>query len=403
MKSHIGLCAGLTLALTVGVPGVASAKIGSCTDPIVLGTTLSETGPFSTLTDQWRQMTEIFFEELNKDGGIMVKSCNKKLPVKIVIYDDQSNPSTAVSLYEKMATVDNVDFFVGPDWTSLGLPVPTVSEKHQIPLVASNVATPAAYQRGFKYMWGTPYPVVPLWSERYFDMLDKVNPKPKSIFFVTHDNPVMKAIADVWSKKAEAKGLKIIGSEVFPADMKDFSAIVLKIRAARPDIVYIASFDNVSGPLVQQMRQQRIKAMDVHHTMLTGALARQVGKDLEGVTGELAWYPGIKGPYSELVTRVLERAKVDMFETIFSMGRIGAYLVMTQAIERAGAVDREKVREVLTKGTFQAPPGDIVFDDKGFATTNGAFTIQMQGGKVVVVWPESAATGKLIWPSPSWQ
>src|SRR5262249_1760407 len=158
----------------------------------------------------------------------------------------------------------------------------------------------------------TPYPVVPLWSERYFDMLDKVNPKPKTIFFVVHDNPVMKAIADVWSKKAESKGLALAGKETFPADMKDFSAIVLKIRAAKPDIVYIASFDNVSGPLVQQMRQQRVRAMDVHHTMLTGALARQIGNDLEGTTGELAWYPGIKGAYSDLVTRVLQRSKVDM-------------------------------------------------------------------------------------------
>jgi len=85
------------------------------------------------------------------------------------------------------------------------------------------------------------------------------------------------------------------------------------------------------------------------------------------------------------------------------MGRIASYLVMTEAIERAGAVDREKVRQALTGGTFQAPPGDIVFNDKGFASTNGAFTIQMQNHKVVVVWPQSAATGKLIWPSPSWQ
>src|SRR5947209_11623574 len=273
----------------------AVAKIGSCTDPIVLGTTLSETGPFSTLTDKWRPMTEIFFEEINKDGGIFVRSCNKKLPVNIVIYDDQSTPATAVSLYEKMASVDNVDFFVGPDWTSLGLPVPTVSERHQIPLVAANVATKAAYDRGFKYMWGTPYPVVPLWSERYFDMLTKVEPKPKTIFFVTHDNPVMKAITETWTKKAESIDLKIVGREVFPADTKDFSSSVLKVRAAKPDIVYIASFDNVSGPLVQQMRQQRIKALDVHHTMLTGALARQTGSDVEGMTAELAWYPGIGG------------------------------------------------------------------------------------------------------------
>lgn len=403
MKSVFGLCAAVAALATFAGAYDANAKIGSCDEPIVLGTTISETGPFSTLTDRWKPMTEIFFEELNKDGGVFVKSCNKKLPVKIVIYDDQSNPSTAVSLFEKMASVDNVDFFVGPDWTSLGLPVPTISEKHKIPLVAANVATPSAYTRGFKYMWGVPYPIVPLWSERYFDMLSNVNPKPKTIFFVTHDNPVMKAIAALWSDKAKAAGLNVIGNEVFPADTKDFSAIVLKMRSARPDIIYIASFDNVSGPLVQQMRQQRVKAMDVHHTMLTGALARQVGNDLEGVTGELAWYPGIKGDHSEFVERVLKRANVDMFESIFTMGRIGAYLVMTQAIERAGAVDREKVREVLASGTFKAPPGDIVFDENGFPKTNGAFTIQMQKGKVVVVWPDASATGKLTWPSPSWQ
>jgi branched-chain amino acid transport system substrate-binding protein len=387
----------------IGFAAPASAKIGSCDDPIVLGTTLSETGPFSTLTDKWRPMTEAFFDEVNKAGGIEVKSCGKKLPVKVVIYDDQSNPSTAVSLYEKMASVDNVDFFLGPDWTSLGLPVPTVAERHQIPLVAANVATKSAYERGFKYMWGTPYPVVPLWSERYFDMLKTVEPKPKTIFFVTHDNPVMKAITETWTKKAEGIGLKVLGREIFPADTKDFSAIVLKVRSAKPDIVYIASFDNVSGPLVQQMRQQRIKAMDVHHTMLTGALARQTGKDVEGMTGELAWYPGIGGDYSDLVGRVLERSKVDMFESIFTMGRLSSYLVMVQAIERAGAVDREKVREALHKGTFKAPTGDVVFDEAGFPTTNGAFTIQIQNGKVGVIWPAANATAKPIWPSPTWQ
>lgn len=393
--------AALALAAALLGSGPAAAKIGSCDEPILLGTTISETGPFSTLTDNWKKMTEIFFEEVNNAGGIYVEVCKKKLPVKILIYDDQSSPSTATSLFEKMASVDNVDFFVGPDWTSLGLPVPTVAERHQIPIVTANVATPSAYQRGLKYMWGTPYPVVPLWSQRYFEMLTKVEPKPKTIFFVTHDNPVMKGITDYWAPKAEEQGIKIVGRELFPADAKDFSAIILKIRAAKPDIIYIASFDNVSAPLVQQMRQQRVKAMDVHHTMLTGALARQVGQDIEGMTGELAWYPDVGGPHSELVKKVLERSKVDMFESIFTMGRIASYLVMVQAIERAGAVDREKVREVLTKGTFEAPPGPVVFNENGFPTTNGAFTIQIQNGKVAVVWPQT--TAKVIWPSPTWK
>jgi branched-chain amino acid transport system substrate-binding protein len=394
--------AGAAFLLALALGGTAHARIGSCTEPIVLGTTISETGPFSTLADRWRKMTEVFAEEVNKGGGVEVKSCGRKLPIKFVIYDDQSVPATAVQLYEKMATVDNVDFFVGPDWSSLGGPVPPLADKHKIPMVMANVATPSVYDRGLKYIWGTPFPVVPRWSERYFEMISKVNPKPKSIFFVTHDNPVMKGITASWSKKAEEQGLKVLGSETFSPELKDFTALIAKVRSAKADIVYISSFDNASVPLVQQMRQLKVRAMDVHHTMLTGALQRQVGKDIEGMTGELSWYPGVKGAYSDLVETVMKRSDVSMFDYIWTLGRLTSYLTMMQAIEKAGAVDREKVKEALFKGTFKSPAGDVTFDDKGFPNT-GAFTVQMQNGKVNVVWPPEVATGKLIWPSPSWK
>lgn len=380
----------------------AHAAQGSCTEPIVFGTTISETGPFSTLADRWRKMTEVFAEEVNKSGGIAVKACNKKLPLKFVIYDDQSVPATAVALFEKMATVDKVDFFVGPDWSSLGGPVPPVADKHKIPMVMANVATPSVYDRGLKYIWGTPFPVVPNWSTRYFEMLTTVSPKPQTIFFITHDNPVMKGITATWSKKAEEQGLKVLGNETFSAELKDFTALIAKVRAAKADIIYVSSFDNASVPLVQQMRQLKVRAMDVHHTMLTGALSRQVGKDIEGMTGELSWYPGIKGAYSDLVETVMKRSDVSMFDYIWTLGRLTSYLAMIQGIEKAGLVDREKVKEALFKSTIKSPAGDVSFDERGFPNT-GAFTVQMNGGKVNVVWPPEAATGKLVWPSPSWQ
>ncbi len=389
-------------ALACGLASLsASAAQGSCSEPIVFGTTISETGPFSTLADRWRKMTEVFAEEINKGGGIAVKACNKKLPLKFVIYDDQSVPATAVALFEKMATVDKVDFFVGPDWSSLGGPVPPVAEKHKIPMVMANVATPSVYDRGLKYVWGTPFPVVPNWSARYFDMLTKVSPKPQTIFFITHDNPVMKGITATWSKKAEEQGLKVLGNETFSSELKDFTALIAKVRAAKADIIYISAYDNASVPLVQQMRQLKVRAMDVHHTMLTGALSRQVGKDIEGMTGELSWYPGVKGAYSELVETVMARSGISMFDYIWTLGRLTSYLAMIQGIEKAGVVDREKVKEALFKATIKSPAGDVSFDERGFPNT-GAFTVQMSGGKVNVVWPPEVATGKLIWPSPSW-
>lgn len=381
----------------------AQAKIGSCTDPIVFGTTISQTGVFSTQAAGWAKLSTVFAEEINKRGGIYVKACDKKLPLQFVVYDDQSNPSVAVSLYEKMATVDKVDFFVGPDWTSMGLAVPVVTERHNIPMIMANVATPAAYDRGFKYVFGAVYPTVPRWSTRYFDMLTKVTPKPKTIFFVTQDNPVTKAVTAVYTAKAKEQGLEIIGDETFPTDLKDFTSIVLKMRSSKPDIIYISSFDNPSVPLVQQMRRQKVRAMDVHHIMVTGAMFRQVGKDINGMTGELVWYPGMKGDHADLAVDVLKGANIDIFESTFTMSRFAAYHIMVQAIERAGAVDRDKVRDVLTKGTFKTPMGDITFNEKGFPAENSAFTMQIQNDKPVIVWPADRATGKLIWPSPSWQ
>jgi branched-chain amino acid transport system substrate-binding protein len=387
--------------ITAAAP--AAAKVGSCTDPIVWGTTVSSTGPQSTFGERWAEMNEIFADEVNKQGGIMVRDCGKKLPLKIVTYDDASVPTNGVTLYEKMATVDNVDFFVGPDWSTFGFPVPPVAEKHKIPMVMANVAALDIFNRGLKYMFATPSPTVPNWDVRYFDMVMKQNPKPQTIYFVTQDNPVTKSITDYWSKKAEEAGLKVVGSEMFGVQLKDFTPVVLKLRTAKPDIIYISSFDNPSVPLIQQMRQLKVKALDVHHTLLSGTLERQLGKDIEGVTGMMAWFEGVKGDYDTFCENILKRAKINMFDYPYTMSRLAAYLVMWQAIEKAGAVDREKVKDALHLGTFKSPTGDITFNEGGMSYKTLSYTLQIQNNKVVVVWPPEKATGKVIWPSPTWQ
>ena len=156
--------------LAAGAPSPAAAKLNSCDGPIVLGTTISVTGINSSLAGRWDKMTEMFEKEFNKSGGVFLSSCNKKLPIKFVYYDDQSVAATAVSLYEKLATVDNVDLFVGPDWSSHGFPVSQVFEKYKIPSVMSNVATPKVYESGFKYIAGMALDAT-TWSKNYFDML----------------------------------------------------------------------------------------------------------------------------------------------------------------------------------------------------------------------------------------
>ena len=155
-------------------------------------------------------------------------------------------------------------------------------------------------------------------------------------------------------------------------------------------------------PLLQQMRQLQVKAMDVHHIMASGSLARQA--DLEGVTGEIYWHEGVKGPYAELRPRRPQGRRHQASSTTSGpSGRMDSYLVMLQAIERAGAVDREKVAAELRKpgATWKRPGGEFKFHHGGLSQIV-SYTHQMQKGEPVVVWPTEQATGKMIWPSPSW-
>ena len=302
--------------LLTGASAPASAKLNSCDGPIVLGTTISLTGINSTLAGRWDKLTDMFEQEFNKAGGVFVSSCNKKLPIKFIYYDDQSIPATAVSLYERLATVDNVDLFVGPDWSSHGFPVSQVFERYKIPSVMSNVATPKVYQSGFKYIAGIALDAR-TWSKNYFEMLPKLDPRPASIYWVVQDNLVTKAVADTNAALAEKAGLKTIGSETFAGATKNFQGLILKIKAARPDIIYLSSFDAVSVPLLQQMRQLQVQAMDVHHIMASGSLARQA--NLEGVTGEIYWHEGHRrAAYSELAKEVLKQADIRIFDYLWT-------------------------------------------------------------------------------------
>jgi branched-chain amino acid transport system substrate-binding protein len=382
---------------------VTFAKVGSCTEPVVFGTTISATGPFSVNADRWVKMTEIFAEEINKRGGIKLSGCDgKSVQLKFVVYDDQSTPATAVSLYEKLVTVDQVDVLVGPDWTPIGFPVSPIPDKHKIPAVLGNVSALQIFQRGFKYIFGAPTPSVFVWSHRYFDLLVKQANPPKSIFFAVQDNLFTKDVVTSAQKRATEIGMTVVGNEIYPTDNKDFSSIILRMKAANPDIIYISSFDAPALPLIQQMRQLRVTAKNVHSVYNTGKMIKAIGKNMEGITGVMQWHPTLNTPYSDLVKVVLERSDVDWADYLFTIGRLSSYFVMIQAVEKAGGVDREKIRDALAGTQFQSPAGDIKFDEHGYALMSG-YPTQVQDGKIVAIGPEDQVPGRIQYPTPAWQ
>ena len=266
----------------------------------------------------------------------------------------------------------------------------------------SNVATPKVYQSGFKYIAGMALDAA-TWSKNYFDMLEHMNPKPKSVFWIVQDNLVTKAVHETNMQYAEKAGLKTVGTEGFAGTTQNFSGIDPEDQggAARHHLhlVVRCGFGAAAAADAPAPGQGHGRASH-HGERFAGPAGRPRGRhrrDLLARRYQAGRTPSLRAPSS--------RPPTSRSSTISGpMGRMDSYLVMMQAIERAGAVDREKVAAELHKpgATWKRAGGEFKFNEGGLSQIV-SYTHQMQKGEPVVVWPKEQATGKMIWPSPSWQ
>jgi branched-chain amino acid transport system substrate-binding protein len=100
---------------------------------IRFGVSLSITGAFSKYGEMHRRAYSLFEEIVNEEGGIYVAEYGKKLPVKIMWYDDHSDASTAAKLYERLITEDKVNFCFGPYSSTITIAITTTTEKYKMP------------------------------------------------------------------------------------------------------------------------------------------------------------------------------------------------------------------------------------------------------------------------------
>jgi len=115
MVQKIFFCAIVLLSLMVFLPPVNSYS----KDNIVVGTTISTTGSFTFASSQGFKGLQVWVDDVNKRGGIFVNEFNKKLPIKLVYYDDRSDKETVVRLYEKLVTDDKADICFAPFGSTL--------------------------------------------------------------------------------------------------------------------------------------------------------------------------------------------------------------------------------------------------------------------------------------------
>ena len=376
--------------------GVAGSAFGETPKEILIGGTISITGPLSKIVGPFKKLAESWQSVINEQGGIWVREYKKRLPIKFIIYDDKSDQATSLKYYERLVTVDKVHILIGPFGSHNSFPAATVAENHKIPMVMVCASDKKLFERDYK------------WSVSQLDVADKEHVafiemladsgKAKTIAMICEDKLHCTGSMNGAARRAEELGLKVVMKEVVPGGTKDFTAVIIKIKGMKPDVVLVEAFPGFEIPFMKQAIEMGLRPKQFFCGHIVKPLLKVIGKYSENLCGSVYWAPGFKFSGQEDYQETLKRTGITWEQYMESSIRMQAYQTIKEMIEVAGSLDRAKLNKAMHEMRYMTVSGPVVHKKGGIGFTV-TFPIQIQKGRFVAVWPKDKATGKWIYPT----
>src|SRR6185312_13317147 len=242
---------GVCVTLAAGGMFIVSGAQAQNKEPIKIGFSMALTGPLAPNGKQALLGAKIWEEEVNKKGGLIGR------PVKLVYYDDQSNPSTVPGIYTKLLDVDKVDLVVGPYATAMIAPaMPVVISKNKvfIGLFGLAVNSKFNYPKYFSMLPSGPE-TKPAFTEGVFQAASAQKPKPTTLSLAWSDLEFSKNACEGARENAKKYGFKIVYDKSYPPTTTDFSPIVRALQSANADVVIVCSYPNDSVGMLNSIKE----------------------------------------------------------------------------------------------------------------------------------------------------
>lgn len=368
---------------------------------IKIGVCFSITGKFAGFYSIMGDWEDALQQVVNERGGIYVKEYGTRLPIEVKWYDDKSDPATSIKFYERLVTVDKVDFLIGPTASPPGMAASTVADKYKIPMVMTSSTDPKIYNRGLKWITASLETGLP-WANFYFSML-KQKTNAKTVAIVTEDTIWPLGIREGTLPIVKSMGFELVYDKLVPADTKDFSSVIGELKRLNPDVVYVPAFGPFFVTFVKQAHEQRLRPKAFHGTagVSTGFIQSMGDKGSEYITGDSYWVPGLKNEGFDILAEIEKRAKINIMEWCYGPApNYASHQVLFKAIEAAGTLNHEKVQEVLDRAHFGFVGGSWYRQPNGVGTYN-PYPIQNLDAKLYPIWPPEVVGDKaFVYPIP---
>jgi len=355
-------------------------------ETIKIGVTQPLTGAFAASGNYVAQGAKIAEDEINKAGGVLGKK------IQLIIEDNKSNPTEAVSTVEKLITKDKVPVLIGAWSSTLTLAVMPKLEEYKVPMIVETSSSGKITTSGNPYIFRIS-PTSAMEAKSFQPLVPKMGIKKASFLYTNNDFGI--GSANEYSNMLKANGVTIGAMETMDPKATDFSAQLAKIKASGSDSLFVTTAVEQLTLILKQAKEQQlnVRIISCGGSNSPDQLIEQAGDAANG-SFHTAFFP----PWFPEVTKNPEVSKRYMDEwkkrghnvgglTEGFRGFDGVYVAVA-GIEAAGKAEPDAIRAALWGVTVKGIYGDIHFNKEGPAGKES-------GQNVPVVYLVTISNGKV--------
>lgn len=372
-------------------------------DPIVVGGSLSLTGPLAPTATLHNAVADLVVDWVNDCGGIDGR------PLEWKVLDDQSTPGTVTSNYERLIG-DKVDFVMGPyggaaalagagPVTRAGYAYPTATNGAPDKLIGENHFPSWQIGGGVD----DPTRMFDAGAETFVDALKSSGNPPKSVFYATAKFPTTLSYTAAAKPALEAAGAETAGDVEYDLGTTDFSSIAIRIQNADPDLVYVGGLGADITNLYQAFDAIGYTPKGIYVALPAPAAVQGLGDKADGLMLSSIYenHPPLGDTdvakyFAKEFSKIADDEKVfPLVETQAAAG-FAAWQILLTGINEAG-VDNKAVIAWLNGHDVDTIVGTVNFDGYNNYGTDFTRVAQIQDGKRVLVWPKDVAGAEIAY------
>lgn len=367
-------------------------------ESIKVGIEISLSGFDAAMGLPFKSGYELAAEKINQDGGVYVKEFDKKIPLELVFVEMESDPDKAITRAEELNSQYNVPVACG---TTLISAAAEIFEKNKLPVITAAQSVDELNQRGYKY-WFT---IDALDSNMArgiastFDGLPK-DAQPKKWAIFEEQLPFVVELCGFVEKDAKAKGYDVVYHGQYATLTRDLRPLIMEAKNSGADVVFCSANTPDAITIIKQTNEVGytpkavflIRGCDDPAWGLMGSMG-------EYMLGCLFWSHTLKFPGNEELNAAYQ-AKFNRTPHPLTGSAYASIQVVADAIQRAGTLDRDKIRDAIAATDLMTVKGQIKFSPEN-SVIDPVFMIgQWQNGVKEIVSPDALKTKPLIYPIP---